>query len=151
MEPGPSPLRRICLSAVCDSHFDPFFHFFCYPRDSASAKRYPFGECTRAFEPRDVSRTVGDAIDRFEFHLRYQLPCHRKRASCRQYLQLDSRCRSTLRRCNLCCASCLNPIRCFDQAAIAAAFRFQRQPSRPITPRYRKLSVLAPTARGLRY
>src|SRR5450759_961073 len=78
VEPGPSPLRRICLSAVRNSQFDPFFHFFCYPRDPASAKRYPFGECTRAFEPRDVSRTVGDAIDRFEFLLRYQLPCHRK-------------------------------------------------------------------------
>src|SRR5665213_527587 len=78
VEPGPSPLRRRCLSAVRNSRLDPLFHFFCYPRDPASAKRYPFGECTRAFEPRDVSRTVGDAIDRFEFLLRYELPCHRK-------------------------------------------------------------------------
>lgn len=76
--PDPSPLRRRCLSAVRNSHLDPSLHFLCYPRDPASAKRYPFGECARAFEPRDVSRTVGDAIDRFEFLLRYQLPCHRK-------------------------------------------------------------------------
>jgi len=79
LDAGPSPLlRRRCLSAVGDPLFDPGLYFFGYPRDPTSAKRYPLGELASRFEPRDVRETVGDAIDRFEFLLRYQLPCHRK-------------------------------------------------------------------------
>ena len=66
------------MSAVSDSLLDPGFHFFGYPRHSAGSKRYPFGELALAFESRDVARMIGDAIDRLEFLLRYELPCHRK-------------------------------------------------------------------------
>ena len=78
VEPGPSPLRRRCLSAVSDPLLDPAFHLFCYPRYSASSKPHPWRELAGGFESRDVSETVWNAIDRFELLLRYQLPCHRK-------------------------------------------------------------------------
>ncbi len=78
MEPGPSPLRRRCLSAVSDSLLDPVFHLFSYPRHPASSEPYPGRELAGGFESRDVSETVWDTVNRFEFLLRYQLPCHRK-------------------------------------------------------------------------
>ena len=78
VEPGPSPLRRRCLSAVSDSLLDPDFHLFSYPRHPASSEPYPGRELAGGFESRDVSKTVWNTINRFEFLLRYQLPCHRK-------------------------------------------------------------------------
>jgi len=36
------------------------------------------GELAGDFESRDVRKTVWDAVNRFEFLLRYELPCHRK-------------------------------------------------------------------------
>src|SRR5207253_11253652 len=70
LDPDPSPfLRRRCLSAVGDPHFDPGFHLFYDPGDPASSELYPFRELAGRFEPRDVRRTVWDAEDRFEFLL----------------------------------------------------------------------------------
>jgi len=78
LDPRPlALLRRNCL-AVIDSLRDPGFHFFRDPRDSTGTKLYPLGEFTGSFEARNVRRAVGDTIDRFEFLLGYQLPCHCK-------------------------------------------------------------------------
>ena len=64
------------MSAVGDSLLDPGFHFFRDPRHSTGAKLYPLRELAGDFEPRDVREAVGDAENRFEFLLRYELPCH---------------------------------------------------------------------------
>ena len=66
------------MSAVSDPLLDPLVHLFGYPSDPASSEPYPLREVAGDFEPRDVSERVRDAINRFEFLLRYQLPCHRK-------------------------------------------------------------------------
>ena len=72
------PFLEENVLAVADSHFDPRFHFFRHPRYSTGTKLYPFGEFTGGFEARDVRGAVGDTVDRFEFLLRYELPCHCK-------------------------------------------------------------------------
>ena len=66
------------MSAVSDSLLDPVLYLIGHPRDAASPKLYPFGESASGFEPRDMSETVRDTIDRFEFLLRYELPLHHK-------------------------------------------------------------------------
>ena len=66
------------MSAVGDSLLDPAFHLFGDPGDPASSELYPLRELAGGFESRDVRKTVWDAVDRFEFLLRYELPCHRK-------------------------------------------------------------------------
>lgn len=64
------------MSAVGDPLLDPGVYFFSHPRDATSSEPYPFGELAGGFEPRDVREAVGDAEGRFEFLLRYELPCH---------------------------------------------------------------------------
>ena len=64
------------MSAVGDPRLDPGFHFFDHPRHSASSEPYPFRELAGGFESRDVREAVRDAENRFEFLLRYELPCH---------------------------------------------------------------------------
>jgi hypothetical protein len=55
---------------------DPGFHFFNDPRYSTGPEPYPLGELAGGLKPRDVREAVRDAEDRFEFLLRYELPCH---------------------------------------------------------------------------
>lgn len=66
------------MSAVSGSLLDPMLYLVGHPRHPASSKRYPLGELAASFEPRNVSEAVGNAIDRFEFLLRYELPLHHK-------------------------------------------------------------------------
>jgi hypothetical protein len=77
LDPGAPPfLRRRCLSAVGDPLLDPGFHFFHHPRHSAGPKPYPLGELAGGLKSRDMCEAVGDTENRFEFLLRYELPCH---------------------------------------------------------------------------
>ena len=64
------------MSAVGDPLLDPGFHFFNDPRYSTGSEPYPLGELAGGFKSRDVREAVGDAEERFEFLLRYELPCH---------------------------------------------------------------------------
>ena len=66
------------MSAVGDPLLDPGFHFLRDPRHPASAQRYPLGKLAGGFKASDVREAVGNAVNRFEFLLRNELPCHCK-------------------------------------------------------------------------